>query len=111
MAEYQLDELAKDSDDEKNMMKAEKEAERKVLKKRKKAEKSVVSKRAALDDRRAQPLYQPGSSGYQFNRPAYVAARQPSIPSIRPLGPYHVCGEFGHLKRTCPKTLRPLVAP
>ena len=82
VAEYQLDELAKDSDDEKKMMKAEKEAERKVLKKRKKAEKSVVSKRAALDDRRVQLLYQPGSSGYQFNRPVYVAARQPSIPSI-----------------------------
>ena len=37
-----------------------------------------------------------------------MAARQPSISSVRPC---HACSEFGHLKRTCPRTLRPPVAP
>ena len=98
VAAYENDELAEDSDDEKRLFKAEKEAERKQQKKRRKLNPS-------LGPRRRGPEVPAGRGGGQGNR----------SPPIRPrlVGPCFRCGEFGHLVAGCtkPRPAYPFVQP
>lgn len=88
VAEYESDELAMDSDDEKRISRAEKEAEKKWLRKRKRQ----------IDDRvDSTRATQPCAT---YNVGATLRA-----------GPCYGCGEWGHLKRTCPRSVRGAVPP
>jgi hypothetical protein len=86
VAEYEADELAVDSDDEKRICRAEKEAEKKWLKKRKRQDDRVDGARG-------------GTGTTQPRATASVGA------SLR-AGPCFGCGEWGHLKRNCPRSVR-----
>ena len=91
VAEYEADELAVDSDDEKRIYRAEKEAEKKWLKKRKRQDDRVDGARG-------------GTGTTQPRATANVGA------SLR-AGPCFGCGERGHLKRNCPRSVRSAMPP
>ena len=108
-AEYQADELASCSEDEKNLEKAERAAERKVMRKRKSTRpgsKGVVPK-----------FYQPANEPYTMGVWSRSAGGQPGqqilaryqIPPPKPpatVGLCLYCGELGHLKWFCYKLLQ-----
>ena len=91
VAEYEADELAVDSDDEKRIYRAEKEAEKKWLKKRKRQDDQVDGARG-------------GTGATQPRATANIGA------SLR-AGPCFGCGEWGHLKRNCPRSVRGAMPP
>ena len=84
VAEYETHELALDSDDEKKISRAEKEAERKWLKKRK---------------RQADEGTRGGSAA------PHIASDAGRSAPLR-TGPCYGCGEWGHLRRSCPNSGR-----
>jgi len=88
VAEYEADELADNSDDEKRLYRARKERN---SKKRKAAVGSSARKRGREE----------GAS-----RTADMQPRPPP-PKTRPLGPCYTCGEYGHLARNCAKAQQP----
>jgi hypothetical protein len=114
VSEYQSDELAIDSDDEKRISKAEKAAEKKVLK----WKKSVVGK---AGNKSGRPMQQWGASSRQtgtlqappqavlpWSRSPFMPIQsgtvsQPARGSRMP-GPCFSCGEFGHLRNSCSKS-------
>ena len=90
--EYREDELAEDSDDEKRIAKVVATAERKAAKLRKKSHS--------------------GRKGYNQSQPADAPSRAPRQESgyqgpriPRVVGLCFSCGEMGHLRRSCPKSL------
>ena len=87
VAEYEADELAVDSDDEKRIYRAEK----KWLKKRKRQDDQVDGARG-------------GTGTTQPRATANIGA------SLR-AGPCFGCGEWGHLKRNCPRSVRGAMPP
>ena len=99
--EYEDDELASNSEDERKTDKAERAAERKMAKKRKLKEsknREEVLKKGAL-----QPSMEPAT--------AFALAKVPMV--LKPMGSmvprtpgtcFH-CGEPGHSRRECPKAL------
>ena len=89
VAEYEADELADNSENEKKLYKAKKE---RYSKKR----------RATLDNG---PVRKRGKAELA-NRPVDVQPRPPPL-KTRPLGPCYTCGEYGHLARSCNKSQRP----
>ena len=93
VAAYENDELAEDSDDEKRLFKAEKEAERRQQKKKRRINPMTGSrKRPDAGAGLEVPAVRGGGAG---SRP----------PPVRPrlIGPCFRCGEFGHLVASCPK--------
>ena len=88
IAEYENDELALDSDDEKKLARAEKEAEKKAARKKPKLPAAIAA-------------------------PLLPAAAGDAVPPVRRFGaavsvpakidPCFVCGEFGHLRQYCLK--------
>ena len=88
VAEYEADELADNSDDEKRLYRARKERNGK--------------KRKAAMDNSARKR----SRGEGATRTADMQPRPPP-PKTRPLGPCYMCGEYGHLARNCAKAQRP----
>eukprot|EP00731_Ephydatia_muelleri_P026422 Em0018g522a len=90
VAEYESDELAVDSDDEKRISRAEKEAEKKWLRKRKRQ----------IDDR------VDGARGVTGATQLRATSNVGATPRA---GPCFGCGEWGHLKRSCPRS-RAIVA-
>ena len=90
VAEYETDELALDSDDEKKISRAEKEAERKWLKKRKRQ----TDEGTRGPPKEAAPHIASSSD----------AGRSASLKAAA--GPCYGCGEWGHLKRSCPRQVR-----
>ena len=103
ITEYQADELADNSEDERRIHKAEKAAEKRLIKKKKKME-----SQKATAQRRSSSRTGLGAGPY-LETPRLgvspLSATQLRPPSTRPLGPCYNCGELGHLKRTCPKPL------
>ena len=114
--EYQADELAADSDDEKKLSKAEKAAE----------QKSQKRKRGAASGKKTGfgPQAQSPRSEWWKTRvgPPMAVSPFPQFPPVqwhggrsftptssiprsgRVLGPCFACNEFGHLRANCPKT-------
>ena len=103
VAAYESDDLASDSDDEKRLFKAEKEAERRS--KRKRAATAGAKKRAYFA--KGGPVTPRPSTRSEGTSSAVGTVRAPSVRS-RPLGPCFGCGQFGHLVDSCsvraPKT-------
>ena len=98
VSEYQSDELAKDSDDEKRLNRAEKAAEKKAAARmKKKADKGKFARRKLVSNPPPVP-----TGGYSV--PAYGAPSRglfPQLPlrpsaSFRQVGPCHNCGDLGH---------------
>ena len=85
IAEYENDQLAIDSDDEKRLVRAEKEAERKAARKKPK-------------------LPAPAAAG-DVVPPVRRFGAAPPVPAK--IGPCFGCGEFGHLRRYCSKPAAP----
>ena len=113
--EYQTDELADGSDDEKRIQKAEKAAKKRAAEKKKSMTRKTFSK--ASFSYRHSP-YQPFASAKgDYYRPRSLSASwEPHTPYVngvgrsrntsQVVGPCHSCGEFGHFHSSCPK-LRP----
>ena len=100
--EYEGDDLADDSEDERRMEKAEGKAEKKLAKKRKIKELRAKEERGAKSPG-AFPLQRP------FPGKGMEAAKGPSAPT-RPTPRFpsrtcFECGESGHWRRECPKAL------
>ena len=93
VAAYKNDELAEDSDNEKRLFKAEKEAERRQQKKKRRINHMTGSRKRP--DAGAGPEVPAGRGGGAGSRP----------PPFRPrlIGPCFRCSEFGHLVASCPK--------
>ena len=88
IAEYENDELALDSDDEKKLARAEKEAEKKAARKKPKLPAAIAA-----------PLL-PAAAGDAVPPVRRFGA---AVPVPAKIGPCFVCGEFGHLRRYCSK--------
>ena len=84
VAEYEADELASDSDDEKKLYRARKERETK--------------KRQAAAALKRKPR-QEGAA----RQPSGTGAPRPPAPRTKPIGPCYTCAGWGHLAATCPK--------
>ena len=108
--EYETDELASDSADEKRMADAEKAAEKKV---------SAIGKKRKATAQLSRPssvskpfLYRPPSHRAQYWGPRApvqtpTSAIKPLFPTRAPaIGPCFGCNEFGHLRSSCPKMLQ-----
>ena len=118
VAEYEEDELADNSDDEKRLFRAEVRAGRKI--KQKSAKETKKKGGAAKKPFRSSWLSpspwswsgeqaQPGGSatvGMQWLAPQYVSqgSRLPSMPNTtnNQLGPCFLCGKLGHFRKGCP---------
>ena len=114
--EYEDDELADNSDDEKKLFKAEAQAGRKLRQKlaKGKGKKGYFKKPGSGSWNKWQP------AGFNFNQPdvpnvgidaqrhapgASIASPQlqgASQPSLSQLGPCFLCGNMGFLKKSCP---------
>ena len=108
---YDSHPLADNSDDEKRLEKAEKEAERVANKRRRGGGTGAKRKRGWSDTGGPSSRREP--QGLQLVAPPPpVPQGQGGQPRPRVLGPCFTCGGFGHLARTCPKKpLYPLDQP
>ena len=93
IAAYEDDELASDSDDEKRIYRAEREAERVAKRKRPGGANATRKKVAAGDTVPVQP-----SPRGQFSQ-----GSRPPVARPRLVGPCYRCAEWGHLVANCPK--------
>ena len=105
---YESHPLAADSDDEKRLEKAKKEAER-AANKRRRGSTAAGTKKKNLSG--AGPSPRPREPPVAVPPPLLpqVPARVPRVPV---LGPCFSCGQYGHLAKMCPKkTVYPLNQP
>ena len=113
---YEADELAEGSEDEKKIQKVEKAAQKEAEKRAATGKKSAKgNKRPFLYTRD----FRPGGFGASYTtwpdpRSAFLAPFTPSSYSgsrssrpVAPVGPCHSYGEFGHLHYACPKLKMP----
>ena len=105
VAEYEADELADGSDDEKRLEKAEKSAERRAFKLRKKIPTTSASLNAGPTGLSSAGLPPPPPLitpvvHYTGFRLGGITQR-----SLLLVGPCFTSGEMGHLKRACPKAI------
>lgn len=101
--EYEADDLANDSGDEKRIAKAEKSAEAKATANKKKLQRTTNSK--AVNARAAgsnYPRYSQPLGQYQKSR-APGATTHGGQMAGQLIGPCHACHEMGHLRYQCPK--------
>ena len=87
--QYEADELASDSEDDKRIYRPERRAEKKQKDRKKK--RSVPSRSLAAST----------SSSATFPITSYTSSRVPVVRSS--LGPCFACGKFGHLQVKCPQ--------
>ena len=105
VTEYTTDELAEGSDDEKRLERAEKAAEQKAAKRRKKRAGSTSGRprgqpRPSAPVTMAAPTASLQCQATTTRRPGAATA-----PMQRAVGPCFACGEMGHLRVHCPKTV------
>ena len=102
MEEYEEDELADNSDNEKRQFRAEQRAGRKV--------KAAAAKSKRKEDflkKDWRPRFQSGTdisettSGQQAMQLSSSAPPK-STPVVQGLGPRFICGKLGHFRNTCP---------
>ena len=91
VAEYEADELADDSDDEKRLFRARKERDSK----RKRAASSGPARKKRRSEGFARLDYDGGDGGRG-------GRRAPAGPRTRAIGPCYSCSQWGHLARSCP---------
>ena len=105
VAEYEEDELAGESDDEKRIYKAELRAGRKVKTTRGKLKRKVHIRNRK--DCAWRPRWQPHLSGNltSASQPSSSAGVRPSMRPQLSLGPCFECGEIGHIRKSCPKLM------
>ena len=103
--EYEMDDLATDSGDEKRIAKAEKAAESKAATAKKKTQrmsKGPLSRNVSTPVSYSRPTWQPPQrSNFRVN-----PGNSFGYPHVRPdgpIGPCHACHEYGHLRKYCPK--------
>ena len=111
VAAYESDELASDSEDEKRLFKAEKEAERRS--KRKRSPATTWPRRKASFSGPSTTAPRPGPKGEPSGSAAEAARQQSARPRV--LGPCYGCGQWGHLVESCsvrlPKGTYPFQQP
>ena len=96
--EYEEDELAEGSDDEKRIQRAEKAAEKKAASKKKRV---VSAKRFARPyNRQPAPGFVPA---WEPQHAHFIHSAAGRGRGVRVIGPCHSCGEFGHLRAGCQK--------
>ena len=118
--EYQSDELAANSEDEKRISKAEKAAEQRSQRKKKSAAakggaRGLSQARSDWWRNRAVPFMPlqggvaqaPGQWQFGGSRPFGAPTAGPMMKSGRVQGPCFACGEFGHLRSSCPRMAPP----
>ena len=111
VAEYEEDELADGSDDEKRLYKAELRAGRKMKAAKQKRKPSQPKK-----DPVWRPRWQPSSmvGGGVSVQPSSSMGSKPGVASERPrasqLGPCFECGKYGHFRKYCPDLLMQNIA-
>ena len=88
---YMDDELVLDSDDERRLYKANREAQQTV--KRKKANSAATASKRRAATASVEPPERLGNQG----------TRAPAVARPRMVGPCYRCGELGHLVASCPK--------
>ena len=107
VAEYTADELADDSDDEKRLEKAERAAERKAARRKRAKATTLPGKRPRpTGSIPAGPTEMSSSGGGP--QPYGTGPRRPPVVASapKPLGPCFACGEMGHLRHLCPRTVQ-----
>ena len=92
---YTDDEFASNSDDERKLFKASREAQQMVKRKRVESAAVAAAKRKAIPSGELQP--QAGTS-HSFSQGFWPTTARP-----RMVGPCYRCGELGHLVASCPK--------
>ena len=100
--EYEGDDLAEDSDDEKRMEKAENRAERKLAKKRKIREarmKDDVGAKSAIPPGALRPFPAKGADAMKGAGTCVVIKPPPQFPA----GTCFECGDPSHWRKECPK--------
>ena len=88
---YEDDALADDSEDEKRLEKAEREAER------------ITKRRRGANAAKKRPREMEPAAGGPSNKREFNALTRQAPPKPRVIGPCYRCAEWGHLAATCPK--------
>lgn len=103
--EYEADDLANDSSDEKRILKAEKAAEAKAVAASKKKSNRPSKSSYTPRTNTTWSNYRPGQQSQQYQRSRTGGPSSGGPSGYKPLiGPCHGCHEMGHLKKDCLKT-------